>query len=353
MTKIVGQQAAVTTIQNALKHERNHHAWIFQGPAGVGKFAVAQEFARALITNEIQGVFQVDREEFQHPDFHVIRKEDAAWSKNPSLVRRKQTNIPVDLLRERMIGGRTSDDKTHDASAYKTSVGGGNKFFVIDEAELLDEVAQNALLKTLEEPPLGTFLVLVTSRDDLLLPTIRSRCQIAQFSTLQDEEMRQWLSHSAIEVPEEEAGWLLEYASGSPGDFVIAKDHGLFQLSQSIQHFIQGLGSGAPFPEATVRLLEFVDSYIKNQMKSNPLCSKEAANRRAFSIILRLLGLQIRRLLLGTKEQSLLAVRGAAILSDIESQIRTNISVKVLLESLVVRWTHLSRGEAMLMPVSS
>ena len=105
MTKIVGQQAAVTTIQNALEHERNHHAWIFQGPAGVGKFAVAQEFARALITNEIQGVFQVDREEFQHPDFHVIRKEDAAWSKNPSLVRRKQTNIPVALIREWMNGG--------------------------------------------------------------------------------------------------------------------------------------------------------------------------------------------------------------------------------------------------------
>ena len=88
-----------------------------------------------------------------------------------------------------MIGGRTSDGKQHDSSAYKTPVSGDKKGFIIDEAELLDESGQNALLKTLEEPPLGTFIILVTSRDDALLQTIKSRCQLVYFSPLSNQKL--------------------------------------------------------------------------------------------------------------------------------------------------------------------
>ena len=349
MTVIIGQESAKKTIGNALGHGRTHHAWIFQGPSGVGKCTAAVEFARCLIAGE---TFGTSADAFQHYDLHIIRKEDAAWSKNASLAKRKQTNIPVDLLRERMIGGRTGDDRTHDAIAFKTSVAGGNKVFIIDEAELLDETAQNALLKTLEEPPAGTFVILVTSRDDLLLPTIKSRCQSVNFSLLNLNEMNQWLENKNFDVLKTDLDWSVDFSSGSPGDVCLSIETNLPDLANLIRDFIHGVGSSMVFPAATVAINDYVESFVKIQLEKNSLCSKEAANRLAFSVVLQLLGMEIRALLGDDKARSSLAIRAAAVLADIEGQVRTNISIKVLVESLSMRWSHLCRGDATLMPAS-
>jgi len=348
MTVIIGQKTAKKTIENALCHGRTHHAWIFQGPTGVGKFTAACEFARSLI---LGGAFGTALDSFQHNDLHIIRKEDASWSTNSALARRKQTNIPVDLLRERMIGGRTGDDKTHDSVAFKTSVTGGQKVFIIDEAELLDETAQNALLKTLEEPPIGTFVVLVTSRDDLLLPTIQSRCQSVNFSQLNQFEMNLWLDSMSFNVSKPDLDWSVAFSSGSPGDVCVSIETSLPKLAVSLRDFICGIGGSKSFPGAAPLMIEYVDSFIKIQLEKNALCSKEAANRRAFSVVLQLLGMEIRELLGDDRDQSSLAIRAAAILTDVEGQVRTNISIKVLLESLAVRWVHLCGGDATLMPI--
>ncbi len=349
MTLIVGQKTAKKTIANALYHDRTHHAWIFQGPAGVGKCTAAVEFARSLISGE---AFGTTNEEFQHNDLHIIRKEDASWSQNAALARRKQTNIPVDLLRERMIGGRTGDDQSHDAVAFKTSVSGGHKVFIIDEAELLDETAQNALLKTLEEPPLGTFIILVTSRDDLLLPTIQSRCQSVNFSPLDQNEMAQWVMSKDFGASETDIDWSVAFSSGSPGDVCVSIETNLPVLANSLRDFICGVGGSKVFPSAAAMMIGYVESFVKIQLEKNSLCSKEAANRQAFFVILQLLGMEVRALLGNDRERSSLAIRAAAILADIEGQVHTNISIKVLLESLAVRWVHLCSGDATLMPVS-
>jgi len=352
MTVIIGQKTALQTMKDALKSGRAHHAWIFQGPVGVGKCTTATEFARCLILNtEPISVLENALGEFKHNDLHIIRKEDASWSKNALLARRKQTNIPVDLLRERMIGGKTSDDRTHGAVAFRTSYSGGNKVFIIDEAELLDETAQNALLKTLEEPPLGTFVILVTSRDDLLLPTIKSRCQTVNFSLLHEQEMNEWLEFASFDVSKNDLKWSVDFSSGSPGSVCVALESNLPALARSLDGFICGVGSSKTFPLAPSLMINFADEFVKIQLDKNSLCSKEAANRQAFSVILQLLGMRVRFLLGDDQHDSLLAIRAAAILADVESQVRTNISTKVLLESLAVRWAHLCSGDAMLMPV--
>lgn len=351
MTQIVGQKSAINFVTNALNCGRSHHAWIFQGPVGVGKCTAATEFARYLISGTKPGdCFGVADNVFSHNDLHVIRKEDVVWSKNSSLARRKQTNIPVDLLRERMIGGRTSDDRCHDAAAFKTSVCGGSKVFIIDEAELLDETAQNALLKTLEEPPVGTFVILVTSRDDLLLPTIKSRCQPVNFSLLSHEEMGLWISRNTFGVSSNDLQWAVDFSSGSPGDVSMAIESNLPDLARSLRTFISGVGGSKILPSAAALMIEYAESFVKLRVDKNSLCSKESANRQAFSVILQLLGMEVRRLLGDTKEDSSVAIAAAAILADIEGQVRTNISIRVLLESLAVRWVHLCRGDATLMP---
>ena len=118
-----------------------------------------------------------------------------------------------------------------------------------------------------------------------------------------------------------------------------------------MRDFIHGVGGSKAFPAAAPLMIEYVDSFIKIQLEKNALCSKEAANRQAFSVVLQLLGMEIRKLLGDDRDQSSLAIRAAAILTDIEGQVRTNISIRVLLESLAVRWVHLCGGGATLMPV--
>ena len=110
---ILGQSRALRALGCALASGHVHHAWIFHGPAGVGKFRTAEEFARILLD---PASTSINRERFQaprdtpcarlidagtHPDFHVIRKELAGISESRELRDRKQMNIPL-VMRSKM-----------------------------------------------------------------------------------------------------------------------------------------------------------------------------------------------------------------------------------------------------------
>jgi len=129
MTEILGQSRALEILDHALRSGRFHHGWIFSGPRGVGKFTAAVQVARVLLDPELRArglpaaadveSIQNPRSTIQnlidsgrHPDLHIIRKELAAYSDDRLLRERKQLNIPIDLLRERIIG-----DAEHEAPA--------------------------------------------------------------------------------------------------------------------------------------------------------------------------------------------------------------------------------------------
>jgi DNA polymerase-3 subunit delta' len=335
---IIGQKGAVDTLLQSIEGDRRHHAFIFAGPLGVGKCTTSIAFAKRLLG-------MGGSQQSAHPDLHIIKKEDIAWSKNPLLRKRKQTNIPLDLLRERMIGGKTSDDATHDAVAYKTPVSGREKVFIIDEAELLDEAGQNALLKTLEEPPAGTTIILVTCRDDLLLPTVRSRCQVVFFSPLDDVAMKQWASSACSDTSSDILDFAMAFSCGSPGITRDAIDSGVPELATSISAFLE-LSPTSDYVAAADVLHSYVSNSVEAQLKENPLASKEAANRKAAQRVFMLFGQATRSMVRGDRQEE--GVVAAGILVDVERQLSTNISIKVLLESLAARWSHLCRGDAAL-----
>lgn len=343
MKQILGQKRAIATLRKAFDSGRRQHAWVFSGPRGIGKFTTAASLSGELLNATDAGVDA-------HPDFHVIRKEHAAHAQNPSLQRRKQTNIPIDLLRERMLGGRTSDDRTHEPLVFKTAVSGSMKCFIIDEAELLDESAQNALLKTLEEPPDDTCIMLITSRPDRLLPTVHSRCQHVSFATLAPPDMKQWVQEVDFDVPPDELDWCIAYADGSPGLVIEAIDADLYSLSQNIKPLLRGFGGGGFQSGWVEAIIAFMGDLADRRIKKNPATSKEATNRLAVELVVRSFSREVRALL--DVGRSADAISAAVILSDIERLVATNISIKVLAESLVTRWSYGGVGRAELCPLS-
>ncbi len=349
---IHGHLRPLATLRSALEGDRMHHAWIFSGPEGVGKCTVAEELSRILLDPSLDAAHLGEPEPVlatevgplltagTHPDLHVIRKEDAAWSDNRQLRERKQLNIPLDLLRERMIGGRTSDGKIKDAPAYRTASMGNGKIFIIDESELLDRTAQNVLLKTLEEPPAGTYIILVTSKPDRLLPTIRSRCQQLPFGSLDVDSMGKWVDDAGYEDDETSRSWLLSWAEGSPGRYENARKHDLVQWGATLEPLLNQVDGGRFAPDLAPTMVELIDQYAEVQMAENSKGSKESANRSGVRTLIGLLGHHLRTRLAasdGTDVRNRICST-IDLLVQIEQESESHINIKQLMESLSASW---------------
>ncbi|MDP6060900.1 MAG: AAA family ATPase, partial [Pirellulaceae bacterium] len=194
MEQILGQQRAVEALQSALQSGRLHHAFVFHGPKGVGKFTTARAFAGVLLcpnaTRDRAGLIYACgscracalMQDGAHPDDHVVTKELASYSCNEKVRVSKHLTLSIDVLSENLIG------PVHLAPRL-----GYRKVFIVNEAELITQTSQNLLLKILEEPPPGTFIILVTDNQDQLLPTIRSRCQLVSFVPLPPPLISDWI----------------------------------------------------------------------------------------------------------------------------------------------------------------
>jgi DNA polymerase III subunit delta' len=142
------------------------HAYLFRGPQGAGKRAAARAFAAEILAGGAENPDDVRRRALLDPSPHP----DLVW-----LVPRGAQHL-VEEVRERVIR----------AAAYRPFEG-GKRVFVVEAAEALRDESQNALLKTLEEPPEFVHLILLTAEPDALLETIASRCHPIDFTPLSAE----------------------------------------------------------------------------------------------------------------------------------------------------------------------
>jgi DNA polymerase-3 subunit delta' len=188
-SEIIAQDRALTPLRSALRRGALHHAYLFGGPEGVGKSRAARLLAQAANCEggaAGQAAFRDDPcgacgpcrkiEKGIHPDVVVLAEERVmakagAWE--PKGGRSPSKDIVVDQVRD-VVDRRLSLRRNE----------GRRRFVLIDPADAMNVQAQNALLKTLEEPPDDTTLVLVASSPDSLLPTIRSRCLRVPFAPL-------------------------------------------------------------------------------------------------------------------------------------------------------------------------
>lgn len=194
---VVGHDEIRSRLHQASQRDRLAHALLFAGPAGVGKSLVALELASRLFCarpeaapcGECAPCVQVRAG--THPDF--VRLGVASGKKE----------IGIDAVRQLK------------RAMQMRAVSGTRKIGLIDDADRLSIAAQNALLKTLEEPPQRAVLMLVTASVPALLPTVRSRCQLQIFHPLDTAQVATVLSATGIEAGE--AATLAASAQGSPG----------------------------------------------------------------------------------------------------------------------------------------
>ena len=200
-----GHDAAQREWDAAMASTRMHHGWILAGLKGLGKGAFARAAAARLVAEP--GVPQPDPA--NHPDIHVLdhlpasdAEEEKKAEGKPYLVKR---NITIDQVRR--MQGRLVTRPTL----------GSRRAVIIDPADDMEKNAVNALLKSLEEPPRGTYFLLVSHRPGRLLPTIRSRCRILRFAPLGDEEIARILAAAAPEADAQTRAAAIAAAEGSPG----------------------------------------------------------------------------------------------------------------------------------------
>lgn len=197
LANVKAQSTAVTTLSRALANDRVHHAYLFDGPDGVGKELTALGLAQALVCEARLPA---------HPDRacgacsacrRALVKEGAARPVHPDIV-----VLERGLYEPAQIGRRTPETQDLSIDQVRTLVlaraafpphEGRAKVFLVRRAEELSVSAANALLKTLEEPGRLTHFVLMTSHPDALLPTILSRTQRVRFGALPDAVVKELL----------------------------------------------------------------------------------------------------------------------------------------------------------------
>jgi DNA polymerase III subunit delta' len=183
--KIIGHQKITNFLSRSLEKNAIAQAYLFSGPEHVGKFTVALDFAKKITGEPAAKI---------NPDLIIIEPERE--EKNGKI---KLKDIKIEAIREL--------ERNLSLSSYF----GHHRAAIINDADYLTISAQNALLKTLEEPPKGCVIILICHDQGKIMPTVRSRCFIKKFSLVKKKEIAELVS--SAEENREIADWSL----GRPG----------------------------------------------------------------------------------------------------------------------------------------
>ena len=255
--EIVGHQKQLEILQQALQHGRLHHAYLFVGEDGVGKRTIALGFAKALHCLAATGDFCDECancarvRDRNHPDVRIIEP----------LAGKKEISIQQIRELEKELNFR--------------SFSGKRKVVILDPATLMNLAAQNALLKTLEEPPQDSLLILIASNAGALLPTLRSRCLRVTFGPLARELISGFLvSRKALKV--ETAEFLAAMSQGRLSAVVGIDPQKLFDKRREWLRLVSDLGAGdyraaidaaevlAASKENCLTFLDWVESWFRD-----------------------------------------------------------------------------------------
>ena len=195
--KIIGNEDAKTYFKKAVRENQLSHGYIFEGAYGVGKNTFATELAKLILCEQKEG----DRPCNQCKSCSMINA-----GTHPDVIQiEKDTKVTkVETIRENIV-------REMDIKPYQSDY----KIIIVKAADSMSVQGQNAILKTIEEPPSYGIIILVCENLSSLLPTIKSRCIVVRFNPIQKEQMRDYLQRKGITGIQQEV--LEKLSNGSIG----------------------------------------------------------------------------------------------------------------------------------------
>lgn len=170
--KILGNENIKEQLKKIIELNKLSHSYLFIGTDGIGKKLIAKEFAKMILCNESKFYCNkckscIEFDTNNNSDFFLIKPDGA--------------NIKIDQIRKMQ------------KKIWEAPVVSNKKVYILDNADLMTKEAQNCILKTLEEPPNSVIIILIGSREDKFLTTIKSRCTILKFQNISDMQIKQYI----------------------------------------------------------------------------------------------------------------------------------------------------------------
>ena len=198
---ILGNRKIKEALQETIKNDKVSHSYLFIGQSGIGKKLIAEEFAKAILCLNDNNKYCsnckscLEFEGKNNPDFFIIEPDGNV--------------IKIEQIRNMQKG------------IQEKPIISSKKVYIINDADKMKKEAQNALLKTLEEPPDFVTIILIGENENAFLPTIRSRCMILHFNSISDSDMKKYLQENYdINVTSN----MLDVFQGSIGKAIELKD---------------------------------------------------------------------------------------------------------------------------------
>ena len=223
---IIGHRQEVTHLEQAVRTGKVSHAYIFNGEKGTGKRSLADAFAATL---------QCEAEGGERPCGKCHSCHQAESGNHPDIIsihHDKPASIGVEDIRDQLTG-----------DIQIRPYNGKYKIYIVPEAEKMTVQAQNAILKTIEEPPEYAVIILLTTNDQIFLDTIRSRCVTLNLKPVPDEQVKAYLMEQ-IQVPDYQADICVAFAQGNIGKAVrLASSEDFSLIKSSAMQLIRNAGN--------------------------------------------------------------------------------------------------------------
>ena len=220
---ILGHEQIIAHLQNAIEEDNVSHAYIFNGPEASGKMMLAEAFAMAL---QCEG-------EGKRPCLECRSCRQAADHNQPDIIyvsHEKPNTIGVDDI-------RTQINNDIDIKPYSSRY----KVYIVDEAQKMNQQAQNALLKTIEEPPAYAIILLLTTNADSFLQTILSRCITLNLKAVKEDKIKEYLMKH-YQIPDYQADICAAFSQGNVGKAIqLASSEEFGELKASVLQLMKRL----------------------------------------------------------------------------------------------------------------
>lgn len=324
---VFSQPAAVDMLRRAYLADRLPHGLLFAGPVGVGKATTARALATLFLCERPKGDKPCGKcescrgmEADGHPDFHVITRTLIRYHDKTGTS--KGLSLAIDVIRAEMV-----------EKASRKSVIGVGKVFVVEEAETMNPQAQNAMLKTLEEPAGRTLIILLTDQPGVLLATIRSRTQLVRFAPLpQDVVVRELTGRGISAADAKRAAGL---SDGSLGLALKWIEDGVIAPAGELTGMVDRLFAGHPPRDLPAWFKNAAEAYAVKQIERDKLGSKDAATREGLALYLRVAAEHVRRSMPSVGEDAERLEQACAVVDAIaraEQYLDENVNVSLIFQ---------------------